>query len=28
VSATTIRDMRLRRESSGQIISERLVYSF
>jgi hypothetical protein len=28
VSATTIRDVRLRRESSGALVSERLVYSF
>lgn len=28
VSATTIRDMRLRRETNGQLVSERLVYSF
>jgi len=28
VSATTIREMRLRRETSGQLISERLVYAF
>jgi len=28
VSATTVRDLRLRREVSGQMIVERLVYSF
>jgi hypothetical protein len=28
VSATTIRDLRLRRESSGPLVIERLVYSF
>ncbi|MFL6216179.1 MAG: hypothetical protein ACJ74J_20015 [Blastocatellia bacterium] len=28
VSATTIRDVRLRRETSGPLVSERLVYSF
>ena len=28
VSATTIRDVRLRRESSGPLVIERLVYSF
>jgi hypothetical protein len=28
ISATTIRDLRLRREASGQLIVERLVYSF